>query len=186
MTVLEVHFPDSWTIVPGGPHGLEAVTALVAGLDEHRSGGSRGRQLPGLLPLLTDVPLESFACLLAPDVVPGPTMRACCAIGVMSTGAAAGDADLREVAESGPHRGLDRQTRTVILPLGRAVRSSAVRFAEELLAVPEVAPYVAEVRFALPLPAGRIGVLHFETMELDRLAEMTGLFDEVARTARLA
>jgi hypothetical protein len=75
---------------------------------------------------------------------------------------------------------------TVELSPGCAVRSSAVRFAEELLGDEDVVPFTAEIRFALPLPGRRIGVLHFETLSLHGFEELESLFDTIAGTARVA
>jgi hypothetical protein len=98
-----------------------------------------------------------------------------------------GDDDaLRAVAEGGRHPGLERDTMAVELSMGPAVRSSAFRFTPELLDDVTIAPYTAEVRFALPLPGDRIGVLHFETLSLTCFDELEYLVDAIAGTARIA
>jgi hypothetical protein len=93
---------------------------------------------------------------------------------------------LRAVAEGGPHPGLERDTVTVELSPGRAVRSAAFRFVDELLDDPDVVPFAAEIRFALPLPGRRIGVLHFETPSLRGFEQLGSAFDTIAGTARVA
>jgi hypothetical protein len=65
------------------------------------------------------------------------------------------------------------------------VRSSAFRLAAELTDEEGLAPYAAEVRFAVPLGDDRIGILHFETLSLVYLEELEKLFDAIAGTARL-
>jgi hypothetical protein len=89
-------------------------------------------------------------------------------------------------AEGGRHQGLERDTGMVRLDVGPVVRSSAFRFVPELLDDETIAPYTAEVRFALPLPGGRIGVLHFETLSLACFEHLECLFDTIAGTARVA
>lgn len=120
------------------------------------------------------------------DTVPagaiGGPVPAVCMVDVV----AAEDAGaLHRAAEAGPHPGLERDTTDVVLPAGPAVRSAAFRFAEELLDDAALVPYAAEVRYAIALPASRIGILHFETTSLRHFPELVALFDTIARTARI-
>jgi hypothetical protein len=90
------------------------------------------------------------------------------------------------VAEGGRHSGLVWDTVVVPLSMGRALRSTAFRFDPDMLADESLAPYTAEVRYALPLPGERIAVLHFETYSLTCFEELESRFDLIAGTARIA
>jgi hypothetical protein len=175
VSVLEVTFPDEWRALP---------SRAVAGAPNPGSASAHrgGPVTADLLPALDFDNLASLALLDAPS---GEGIQALCAIGVVHhcTGT---DGELRAIAESSPHPGLERDTLTVEFSLGRAARSSAFRFAEELLDDPRIAPFAAEIRFALPLPGRRIGILHFETPSLRCFEELETLFDTIAGTARVA
>ena len=163
MTTLEVTFPDEWLTMP--------MTAAGGGVTT-------------LLPTPDQLDFDRHASLALLGEWSGVRVQAFCAVGaVPGTGT---DAELRLVAESGRHRGLERDTVDVELSVGHGVRSSAFRFAAELLDDLTIAPYTAEVRFALPLPGNRIGVLHFETLSLTFFEELECLFDMIAGTARVA
>ena len=162
MSALEVTFPDEWLTLP--MRAADGVTTL--------------------LPTRADLQFDGHASLALLDECSGTPVKAFCAIGVVP--GRGDDDELRTVAEGGPHRGLERDTLTVQLALGPGVRSSAFRFAPELLDDATIAPYTAEVRFALPLPGEQIGVLHFETLSLVRFDELECLFDMIAGTARVA
>lgn len=163
MSALEVTFPDEWLTMP-----------MPAG----------GARVTTLLPTPEELDFDDRAALALLGECCGARVQAFCAVGVVpGTGK---DAELRTVAEGGRHSGLERDTITVELSVGRGVRSSAFRFAGDLLDDPTLAPYTAEVRFALPLPGHRIGVLHFETLSLTCFAELECLFDTIAGTARIA
>jgi hypothetical protein len=185
VTSFHLDFPEPWAILPVTDGEPAAVVDLVRGM------GDLGREaqdatrayLDALLPALTELGVDGFASLAVPDGESG-LVQAFCAVGV--TAGPIGEDELRSIAEGGLHPGLDRTTTTVPLSLGTAVRSSAVRFAEELVDHDGLAPYVAEVRFAVPLPGERIGVAHFETLSLVYLEELERLFDAIARTARAA
>jgi hypothetical protein len=161
VSALEVTFPDQWLTVPMGSAG--GVTTL--------------------LPTLDELQFDRNASLALLNECCGTPVQAFCAVGVVpGNGAEA----LREVAERGRHPHLERDTITVQLAPGPALRSSAFRFAPELLGDETVVPFTAEVRFALPLPGGRIGVLHFETLSLTCFEELECLFDMIAGTARVS
>jgi hypothetical protein len=161
VSALEVTFPDEWRTMP------------------MRSAGG----VTTLLPTPDELQLDGRASLALLDECDGVPVRAFCAVGVVP---GHGEDELVAVAEGGRHPGLERDTMTVPLAVGPVVRSSAFRFVPDLLDDPTVAPYTAEVRFALPLPGGRIGVLHFETLSLTRFEQLECLFDTIARTARVA
>ena len=161
MSSLEVTFPDEWLTMPMRAAG--GVTTL--------------------LPTPDDLHFDGRASLALLDECGGTPVRAFCAVGVVP---GSGEDQLRAVAEGGRHPGLERDTFTVHLGVGLVVRSSAFRFVPALLDDPTIAPYTAEVRFALPLPGGRIGVLHFETLSLTCFEQLEGLFDLIAGTARVA
>jgi hypothetical protein len=74
----------------------------------------------------------------------------------------------------------------VALPIGPAARSSAIRFAEELVDDDGYAPYAAEIRFAFPIDNRLVGVLHFDTLTLVYLEDLEELFDAIAATVRVA
>ena len=181
MSVLEVSFPQEWATMPTGGAGEQTARDLVAGLADlgPEVQSSTAAFLDALVPTLADLGIGTFASLALPDG-DGGIVQAYCTIST------AAGTDLTALAEGGPHPGLDRTTTTVQLPVGTAVRSSALRFAAELADDEQLAPYVAEVRFALPLPEGRVGVLHFATLSVVYLAELAELFDAIAATARVA
>jgi hypothetical protein len=183
VTVLQIAFPQAWATLPTGAAGERTAQELVAGLAELGPEVQRttGAFLEALVPTLADLGIGTFASLALPDGE-GGLLQAYCTVMIIGAGTVA---DLTAAAESGPHPGLERTTTTVQLPLGPAVRSSAVRLVGELADEDGTAPFSAEVRFALPLPDGRVGVLHFETLALAYLAEMEELFDAIAATAQL-
>jgi hypothetical protein len=163
VSALEVTFPDEWLTMP--------MTAAGGGVTT-------------LLPTLDELAFDGRASLALLGQWSGVRVQAFCAVGVVPGGG--DEARLRLVAESGRHSGLERDTVDVELSVGRGVRSSAFRFACELLDDETIAPYTAEVRFALSLPGDRIGVLHFETLSLTCFEELESLFDVIAGTARIA
>lgn len=185
MTALQLTFPDPWALLP--VRDRSAMAGLMADLEELGSGSREAfdSYLAAVLPLLADVGVDAFASLALPDEESDALIQAFCAIGVVP---AVGDidAELRVIAEGGLHPGLDRETTSIDLPVGPGVRSSAIRFAEELRDDDGFAPYAAEVRFAFRLGGGRIGVLHFETLSLVYLDELEHLFDAIAATADIA
>jgi hypothetical protein len=185
VNTLELDFPEPWAVLPVTDGGPEAINRLVSGLaDVGPEAQEVTRQyLTGLLSSLTRVGIDGFASLTVPNGDSG-VIQAWCAVGV-TTGSGTHD-ELTSIAEGGLHPGLDRTTTTVPLPLGAAVRSSAVRFAEDLADDDGLAPYVAEVRFAVRLPGSTVGVLHFETLSLVYLEELERIFDAIAGTARSA
>ena len=162
MSTLEVTFPDEWQTMP-----------------MHAAGG-----VTTLLPTPDELHFDGRASLALLEECHGTPVQAFCAVGVVPGDA--DDAELWAVAEGGRHPGLERDTLDVEFAVGRGVRSSAFRFVPDLLEDDSIAPYTAEVRFALPLPAGRIGVLHFETLSLTCFGELECLFDTIAGTARIA
>jgi hypothetical protein len=184
VTTLQLNFPEPWALLPvsdGGPAVVEELVAGMADVGPDAQDATR-QYLTSLLRALTQTGVDGFASLTVPDGDSG-IVQAFCAVGV-TRGSGMHD-ELRTIAENGLHPGLDRTTTTVPLPLGAAVRSSAIRFADELVDDDGLAPYVAEVRFAVPLPDERIGVLHFETLSLVYLQELERLFDTIASTARV-
>jgi hypothetical protein len=180
MSSLEVTFPDEWATIPvrdgSRKRERDAVTAMPAA----------GNFFDALLPSLDRWGIAGLASLALADEEINGLVQAYCAIAVVPRGPGDVAAHVRDVAEGGPHPGLERDSTTVELPLGPAVRSSAFRFVEELLDDESVAPYTAEVRFAFPLAGDRVGVLHFETLSLACYEELAVLFDAIAQTARIA
>lgn len=187
MSSLQLTFPDEWATLPTGAGAAEAVRPIVLATREldPAAGDAAERFFTGLLEALRDRGVDGFASLALPDEQSGSLLQAFCAVGVLPA-VWGGEAGLRDVAEGGPHPGLERDTTTVELPLGTAVRSSAIRFAEELLDEQGLAPYAFEVRYAFALDGGRIGVLHFETLSLVYLEQLGNLFDAIAGTAHVA
>ena len=185
MSVLEVTFPDQWLALPGRTAAAVARPVTPGGAWAHRGGSATGLREGTVLRALTELDFDDLAAFALPDERTLDGVQAFCAIGVVHhfTGT---HAELRTVAESSRHPGLERDTVTVELSLGRVTRSSAFRFADELLLDEDVLPFAAEVRFALPLPGRRIGVLHFETLSLHGFEELESLFDTIAGTARVA
>jgi hypothetical protein len=161
VSALEVTFPDEWLTMP------------------MRSAGG----VTTLLPTPDELHFDARASLALLDECDGVPVRAFCAVGVVS---GSGKDRLVTVAEGGRRPGLERDTMTVQLAVGPVVRSSAFRFVPELLDDLTIAPYTAEVRFALPLSHDRIGVLHFETLSLTCFEQLECLFDTIAGTARVA
>jgi hypothetical protein len=186
MTALDLTFPEEWATLPVRGGGPEAVRQLALGLHQVDASAERAidSYLTALLPALEDLGIDAFASLAFPDEGSGGLVQAFCAVAVLKADTDDHD-ELWNVAEAGLHPGLERDTTAVSLPLGSAVRSSAFRFAEELLDEAGQAPYAFEVRFAFPLPQRRIGVLHFETLSLVYLEELEGLFDVIAGTIRV-
>ena len=185
MSVLEVTFPDEWLSLPRRSTAVVARPVTPGGVCTRSAPPVTGMRSAGALRALTDPDFDGLACFALPNEGSIEGIQAFCAIGVVHdvTGT---PAELRAVAESGRHPGLDRDTLTVELSVGTAVRSSAFRFADELLADEAVVPFAAEIRFALPLPGRRIGVLHFETLTLRCFEQLEYLFDTIAGTARVA
>jgi hypothetical protein len=179
VSVLEVTFPDEWLALPGPSHTAMPRPETPGGW-VRSSGPATGVPLRAL----AEPDVDDLAVLALPEDPAGPGIQAFCAIGVVHH-VAGMHTELRVVAESSPHAGLERDTLTVEFSLGRVVRSSAFRFVDELLADELVVPFAAEIRFALPLPGRRIGVLHFETLSLRRFEELECLFDTIAGTARV-
>jgi hypothetical protein len=184
VTSLHVDFPENWAVLPVRSGGADVVHELTVGLDELGEPTRRraGELLSGLLPELSKLGVDGFASLTMSDEG-GTLVEAVCAVGVVPCPVS--DAGLRSIAEGGLHPGLERDTTIVTLPVGSAVRSTAFRLAAELTDEEGLAPYAAEVRFAVPLGDDRIGVLHFETLSLVYLEELEKLFDAIAGTARL-
>jgi hypothetical protein len=182
---LMLDFPEPWTVLPVGGDGRAAVDRLVADVadlgDEAQSAMSQF--LSAALPALADLGVDGFASLVLPEEGSGGLVQAFCAVG--NEPGPATEERLRSIAEGGLHPDLERDTTTVRIPLGTAVRSSAVRWADELVDSEGVAPYAAEVRFTFPLDGDRIGILHFETLSLVYLEELEELFDAIAGTARV-
>lgn len=161
MTALEVTFSDEWLTMPM----------------------AHSRGVTTLLPTAAQLRFDHRASLALLDEYGGSPVRAFCAVGTVP---GRGDGAVRAAAENGPHPGLERDTATVRFDLGPALRSAAFRFDPALLDDDTVLPFTAEVRFALPLPADRIGVLHFETLSLACFERLESLFDTIAGTARIA
>lgn len=187
MTTLTLTFPDPWATLPVDDDGPRTVRDLVAGMAELGDATQEAfdRYLMALLPALADLGVDGFASLALADEESEQLIEAFCAIAVVPS-VGAGEPELRAIAEGGLHPGLERETTAIELPVGAGVRSSAIRFAEELRDDEGFAPYAAEVRFAFPLGGDRIGVLHFETLALVYLEELEHLFDAIAATANVA
>jgi hypothetical protein len=185
VSVLEVTFPDEWRSVSRRPAAAVVRPVTPGSVRPHDDPPAASRRTAGVLRALTELDFDRLACFALPDEGSGEEIQAFCAIGVVHhfTGT---QAELLAVAESGRCPGLERDTLTVEFPLGRVVRSSAFRFVDELLADVSAVPFAAEVRFALPLPGRRMGVLHFEALSLRRFEELESLFDTIAGTARVA
>lgn len=186
MRTLEVNFPPAWATLPVRNGGPESVHELVSGLAEVGPEAQQAAEafFTALLSTLDSWGISGFASLALPDEEIGGLVQAFCAIAVVPT--MTGQPELRTLAEAGPHPELERETRTVTLPLGTAVRSSALRFADELRDEDGAAPYSFELRFVVPLGADRAGILHFETLSLVYLEELERMFDSIAATARVA
>lgn len=184
MTTFEVSFPDPWATLPVRAGGPERVQELSVGLAELGSTAqeSISAYLTSVLPALTDLGVSGFAALTIPDPDSGELIQAFCATTAVAA-VRGGHEELRDIAEGGLHPDLERDTTDVQVETGAAVRSSAFRFAEELMDDDGVAPYAFEVRYAIPLPEHRIGVLHFETMSLVYLEQLERMFDAIAGTA---
>jgi hypothetical protein len=185
MSALRVDFPDQWAVLPTADTGGAAIERLVDGLGElgEDAQDAMGTYFRAVLPALSAVGVDGFASLALADDESGHLVQAFCAIGVEPGPVT--DERLRSIVEGGLHPDLERETSAVDLPVGPAIRSSAFRWADELVDSDGVAPYAAEVRFTFPLGGDRIGVLHFETVSLVYLEELTELFDAIAGTAWL-
>ena len=184
MSALQLDFPLPWAVLPTGAGSAETAAALTAGMGElsPEAQAATARYLGALVPALRDLGIDGFASLVIPDEESDSLVQAFCAVGTV----AAGTGSPRDIAEAGPHPGLERDTTGVQLPIGDAVRSSAVRLAEELADDQGWAPYAAEVRYAVPLGDDRVAVLHFETMSLVYREELEDVFDAIAGSARTA
>jgi hypothetical protein len=180
----QLDFPVPWAVLPTGVGSAEATAALVEGMGElsPEAQTATAEYFGALVPALRELGIDGFASLVVPDEENGSLVQAFCAVGT----AAAGTASPRGIAEAGLHPGLQRDTTDVELPIGAAVRSSAVRLAEEFADDDGWAPYAAEVRYVLPLRNDRVAVLHFETMSLVYREELEDLFDAIAGSARTA
>lgn len=181
MSDLQLDFPPPWAVLPTRAGSAETTAALTDGMAElgREARAATERYFDALLPTLRELGIDGFATLAIPDEQDDSLVQAFCAVGMIPADGTAP----REVAEGGLHPGLERRTTNVELPIGLAVRSSAVRLAEELADEKGWAPYAAEVRYAVPLD-DRIAVLHFETMSLVYREELEALFDAIAGTAR--
>lgn len=186
MTQLALTFPTEWAILPVNAGRAEAVSRIVQGMGELSTDAAvtTAGYLASLVPALDDLGIDIFASLLLPDEQSGMPVQAFCAIAVVLM-QSSDETELRALAEAGPHPGLERDTTTVTLPVGPAVRSSAIRFADELRDQDGLAPYAFELRFVLPLAADRAGILHFETLSLVFLEQLEALFDTIATTTRM-
>jgi hypothetical protein len=188
MNTLQVTFPEPWAVLRRGEDGRSTAEELVSGmaeLGEDTQDAARD-YFGALIPVLDRAGIEALATLVVRTPEPPTTVQAHCALAVLGRDATGGRNLLRTVAESGPHPGLERETSEVDLPTGTGVRSFAFRHATELTDAEGVAPYAAEVRFAFPVDDDRVGVLHFETLSLVYLEQLTEMFDAIAGTARLA
>lgn len=187
MTALQVRFPRLWASLPVRNGGPQSVHDLVLALAEVGPEAQEAAEafFTALLSTLDSWGIAGFASLALPHEEVGGLVQAFCAIAVVpeETG---DEMALRTLAEAGPHPGLERDTMTVTLPIGPAVRSSAIRFADELRDPDGLAPYAFELRFVVPLAPGRAGILHFETLSLVYLEQLEKLFDSIAGTARVA
>ena len=189
MSALTVDFPTAWSHIGSGGAGHQRVEELVAGSAELGPEAQEAAReyFTALLPVLRRSGVDSLGSLAVYDEETGHTVKAFCALGVLGRDVGAdGDVELRTIVEGGPHPGLHRETTSVELPVGPALRSSAVRHATELQDRDGVAPYAAEVRYAFAIDADRLGVLHFETMSLVYLKGLTTMFDAIAGTTRVA
>jgi hypothetical protein len=187
MSTLQVTFPERWAVLRRGPDGRVTAEELVAGmaeLGEDTQDAARA-YFDALIPALDQAGIEALASLVVRTPEPPTTVQAHCALAVLSRDGSGEDDLLRAVAEGGPHPGLERETWEVELPAGPAVRSFAFRHATELVDADGVAPYAAEVRFAFPVHGDRVGVLHFETLSLVYLDQLTEMFDAIAGTTRI-
>jgi hypothetical protein len=187
MTALQVDFPEPWAVLPSGARGVTAVETLAPELAELGPEAQEAvvRQLTTLARGLDDLEIDGLASLVITDEESQTLVQAVCAMAVLATDEKLTPEEVRRIAEAGPHPGGERQTTSVQLPAGPAVRSAAVRHAAELIDADGLAPFAAEVRYVVPVAEGRVGVLHFETLSLVYLEELTELFDAVAGTARL-
>jgi hypothetical protein len=184
VSALQVDFPLPWAVLPTDAGSTETTAALVAGMGElsPEAGAATAEYFGALVPALRGLGIDGFASLVVPDEENDSLVQAFCAVGTVAAGADL----LREIAEAGLHPGLERETADVELPIGAAVRSSAVRLAEELADDEGWAPWAAEVRYAVPLGDDQVAVLHFETMSLVYREELENLFDAIAGSARRA
>jgi hypothetical protein len=72
-----------------------------------------------------------------------------------------------------------------MLGVGNTVRSSAVRWAGELVDATGLAPFVAECRYVFAAGDDQVGILHFETDTIVYLDELAPMFDAIAATVQL-
>jgi len=188
MTALQVQFPEPWAVLPAGARGVASAEALAPGLAElgPEAQAAVVRQLSTLARGLDDLEIDGLASLVVTDADSQTMVQAVCAMAVLASDEELTPAEVRRIAEAGPHPGGERETTDVQLPAGPAVRSAVVRHATELVDADGVAPFAAEVRYVLPVAEGKVGVLHFETLSLVYLEELTEMFDAVAGTARLS
>lgn len=184
MSALQLDFPPPWAVLPTGAGSDHIISALVEGMGAlgPEARDATAEYFDALVPALRSLGIDGFATLALSDEQADILVQAFCAVGTVATGVQSP----REIAEGGLHPGLDRDTTDVELPIGAAVRSAAVRLAEELVDDAGWAPWAAEVRYALPLDQDRIAVLHFETMSLVHREELEELFDAIAGSARVA
>ncbi|MEI4273038.1 hypothetical protein TEK04_15020 [Klenkia sp. LSe6-5] len=186
MTRWGVVFPDEWAVIRTGPRGQRQIGQLVAamqGADPDAVRALEG-QLRGMAGQLDAAGVDVLASLVLP-VGDGTAVSAVCAVAVVALDDPSPDA-LRRLAESGPHPGGARRTSRTELPLGPASRSASERLAVELTGASGTAPIQAEVRYVVRIDDGVVLILHFETLSVAYLTELSDVFDAVAGTARLA
>ena len=191
MTSLDVRFPKEWAVLPcTGGSQREALEQLGVALAEFGvDAADAGNQyLRALTHGLAQVGVSGVAALMLVNEDGTESVRAVCAVGTMSASemsASGVGGGLAEVAEAGPHPGLDRQTSQVTLAVGDAVRSSAIRWAGELSDASGLAPFVAECRYVFAAGVEQVGILHFETDTVVYLEELAPMFDAIAATVQL-
>ena len=190
-TSLDVRFPPEWAVLAcSGESQREALNWYGAALAELGVDvADAGNQyLRALTEGLAEVGVSGIAALMLVNEDGTESVRAVCAVGTMSAAGmstSGGERMLAEVAEAGPHPGLDRQTSQVALAVGNTVRSSAIRWAGELRDASGLAPFVAECRYVFAAGVERVGILHFETDTVVYLEDLEPMFDEIAATVRL-
>lgn len=190
MTSLDVCFPKEWAVLPctGRPQqeALDGFGAALAelGVDVADAGT---QYLRALTDGLGEVGVSGVAALMLVNEDGTESVRAVCAVGTMSTAGmstSAIDTVLTEVAEAGPHPGLERRTSEVALAVGDTVRSSAIRWAGELSDASGLAPFVAECRYVFAAGDEQVGILHFETDTVVYLDDLEPMFDAIASTVQ--
>jgi len=191
VTSLDVRFPTAWAVMPctGGSqqNALEQLGAALAefGADVEDIGN---QYLRALTDGLAEVGVSGVAALMLVNEDGTESVRAICAIGTMRApemSPSGLEGVLAEIAEAGPHPGLDRQTSRVTLAVGDTVRSSAMRRADELVDASGLAPFVAECRYVFAAGVEHVGILHFETDTVVYLDDLEPMFDAIAATVRL-